>query len=101
MAKITSKQNELLRDSRQKVSPKIYSLLLHLVNDDREDLAEIVLKIDYLIEYANCSIKAKDKEEAKEALQKAEERMKLLKRENVDLSHLQYLIDGVKKKGLI
>ena len=99
MAKITSKQNELLRDSRQKVSPKIYSLLLHLVNDDREDLAEIVLKIDYLIEYANNSIKAK--EEAKEALQKAEERMKLLKRENVDLSHLQYLIDGVKKKGLI
>ena len=51
MAKITSKNNSLLRDSRNKVSPKVYNLLMELVNDDREELAEIVLKIDYLIEY--------------------------------------------------
>ena len=48
MAKITSKNNSLLRDSRNKVSPKVYNLLLDLVNDDKEELAEIVLKIDYL-----------------------------------------------------
>ena len=98
MGKLTSKNNELLRDSKQKTSPKIYALLLDLVNDDREDLAEMVLKIDYLIEYANKSIKAKDFEEAKEAIQKAEERVKMLKRENVDISHLVYLIEGVNKK---
>ena len=100
MPKITSKQNDLLRDSKQKVSPKLYAILLELVNEDREDLAELVLKIDYLIEYANNAIKVKDKEEAKEALQKAEERMKILKKSNVDISHLEYLIDGVKKKGI-
>ena len=66
MAKITSRNNDLLRDSRNKVSPKIYSLLIDLVNDDREDLAEMVLKIDYLIEYANNAIKGKDFQEAKE-----------------------------------
>ena len=32
MGKITSKNNDLLRDSRQKTSPKIYNLLLDLVN---------------------------------------------------------------------
>ena len=98
MAKITSKNNDLLRDSRRTTSPKVYSLLLDLVNENKEELAEIVLKIDYLIEYANKSIKAKDFEEAKEAIQKAEERAKMLKREGVDISHLNYLIEGVNKK---
>ena len=60
MAKITSRNNDLLRDSRNKVSPKVYELLIDLVNEDREDLAEMALKIDYLIEYANSAIKGKD-----------------------------------------
>ena len=98
MGKITSKNNDLLRDSKQTTSPKIYNLLLDLVNDGREDLAEMVLKIDYLIEYANKSIKAKDFEEAKEAIQKAEERTKMLRRSNADIEHLNYLIEGVNKK---
>ena len=98
MAKVNSKNNDLLRDTKQKVSPKIYSILLQLVNDNKENLAEVVLKIDYLIEYANNCIKAKDRSGAKESLQMAEERMKLLKREEIDISHLNYLIDGVKKK---
>ena len=33
MAKITSRNNNLLRDSRNKVSPKVYDLLIDLVND--------------------------------------------------------------------
>ena len=41
MAKITSRNNNLLRDSRNKVSPKVYDLLIELVNEDREDLAEM------------------------------------------------------------
>ncbi len=98
MAKVNSKNNDLLRDTKQKVSPKVYSILLELVNDNKENLAEVVLKIDYLIEYANNSIKAKDRNEAKETLQMAEERMKLLRREQIDISYLEYLIDGVKKK---
>lgn len=98
MAKITSKHNNLLRESRNKVSPKVYSLLIDLVNEDREDLAEMVLKIDYLIEYANSAIKGKDFPEALDTVQRAEERLKMIKRENFDVSHLEYLIEGVKKK---
>lgn len=98
MAKITSKNNTLLRDSRNKVSPKVYNLLMDLINDDKEELAEIVLKIDYLIEYANSSVKAKDYSEALETIQRAEERIKLIKREDYDVSHLEYLIEGVKLK---
>ena len=98
MAKITSKNNDLLRDSKKTTSPKIYGLLCDLVNDQREDLAELVLKVDYLIEYANNAAKGKDFDEAKETLQKAEGRVKMLKREKVDVSHLEYLIEGVEKK---
>lgn len=98
MAKITSKNNDLLRDSRNKVSPKIYSLLIDLVNEDREDLADMVLKIDYLIEYANSAIKGKDFSEALDTVQRAEERLKMIRKESFDISHLEYLIEGVKKK---
>ena len=98
MPKTTSKNSDLLRDSRQITSPKIYSLLLNLVNENREDLAELVLKIDYLIEYSNKAIKVKDFNEAKEAINKVEERVKMLIRQDVNVEHLQYLIDGVKKK---
>ena len=71
---------------------------MELVNDDREELAEIVLKIDYLIEYANSAVKAKDYNTALETVKRAEERVKLIKRENYDVSHLEYLIEGVKLK---
>ena len=46
-------------------------------------------------------LRSKDSEPVtilKEAIQKAEERVKMLKRENVDISHLVYLIEGVNKK---
>jgi tRNA U34 5-carboxymethylaminomethyl modifying GTPase MnmE/TrmE len=98
MSKVTSKNNDLLRDSKQKVSPKIYGLLLDLVNDNREDLAELVLKVDYLIEYANRAIKGRDNDEAVDSMHKAEERIKMLKREGVDITHIEYLLEGVKKK---
>ena len=98
MAKITSRNNNLLRDSRNKVSPKVYDLLIELVNEDREDLAEMALKVDYLIEYANSAIKWKDSSEALEDIKRAEERLKMIKRSNFDVSHLEYLIEGVKKK---
>lgn len=98
MAKITSKQNDLLRDSRTKVSPKVYTLLMELVNDDKEQLAEVVLKIDYLISYANTAIKAKDFKDALETIQRAEERVKLIKREKYDVSHLENMINDIKNK---
>ena len=35
---------------------------------------------------------------AEEAFKRAEERLKMIKREKFDVSHLEYLIEGVKKK---
>lgn len=98
MGKYTSKNNDLLRDSKRTTSPKIYSLLCDLVNDNRDDLAEMALKVDYLISYANNAVKGKDFKEASETIAKAKERVKMLKRENADVSHLEYLIEGVEKK---
>ena len=43
-------------------------------------------------------MKAKDYSEALETIQRAEERIKLIKREDYDVSHLEYLIEGVKLK---
>ncbi|AYE34244.1 hypothetical protein [Clostridium septicum] len=98
MPKKTSKNNDLLNSVKRTTAPKIYSLLVELVNDEREDLAEMVLKIDYLLKYTSNCINHKDFEEAKESLQRAEERIKLLKEEHIDIDYLQYLYDGIKKK---
>ncbi|MDU5105193.1 hypothetical protein [Clostridium sp.] len=98
MSRKTSKNNDLLSSVRKDTSPKIYSLLVDLVNDEREDLAELVLKIDYLLEYSSSCIRQKDFEEAKEALSKVENRIKMLEKDNVDTEHIRYLYDGIKKK---
>lgn len=98
MSRKTSKNNDLLSSVRSDTSPKIYSLLVDLVNDDREDLAELVLKADYLLEYSSVCIRQKDFEEAKETLSKVENRIKMLEKDNVDTEYIRYLYDGVKKK---
>ncbi|WP_346877283.1 hypothetical protein [Clostridium sp. UBA5712] len=97
MAKKNSKNNDFLNTHRNSSSPKIYSLLLDLVNDDREDLAKILLKVDYLLQYTSNAIKQRDYAEAKEAIEKARERIDSLKAENVDVEHLEYLYQGIIK----
>ncbi|VYU64223.1 hypothetical protein [Clostridium tertium] len=98
MGRKTSKNNDLLSSVRKDTSPKIYSLLVDLVNDDREDLAEIVLKIDYLLEYTSVCIRQKDFDEAKETIKRVEARMDILEKEGTDMEYLKYLYDGIKKK---
>lgn len=98
MAKKNSKNNDFLKVNREYSSPKIYELLLELVNENREDLAKIVLKVDYLLEYTSNAIKHRDYEEAKEALKKARERIDTLKIEGVKVDYLEYLYEGISKK---
>ncbi|MCI6692318.1 MULTISPECIES: hypothetical protein [unclassified Clostridium] len=98
MSRKTSNNNDLLSSVRKDTSPKVYSLLVDLVNDEREDLAELVLKIDYLLEYSSACIRQKDFEEAKETLSKVENRLKMLEKDNVDTEYIRYLYDGIKKK---
>lgn len=99
MAKKSARNNELLNNAKAKTSPKIYSLLVDLVNDGREDLAEIVLRVDYLLEYASTCVKQKDFDESKEALNKANIRMEMLKKEGVKIEYLNYLYEGIAKKS--
>lgn len=98
MSRKTSKNNDLLSSVRKDTSPKIYSLLVDLVNEDREDLADLVLKIDYLLEYSSTCIRQKDFEEARESLSKVENRIKMLEMQKVDTEYIKYLYDGIKKK---
>jgi mevalonate kinase len=98
MAKITTRNSELLKSAKAKTSTKVYSLLVKLVNEDREDLAEVVLKIDYLLEYASTCIKLRDFNEAKESLNKAKVRMDKLKEEEVNIEYIDYLYEGIAKK---
>jgi len=69
-----------------------------LVNDDRADLAEIVLKVDYLLQYTSTCIKHNDFEEANDSLGGAKKRIDKLKNEGIDTEHLYYLYDGILKK---
>ncbi|CDM70152.1 Hypothetical protein CM240_3035 [Clostridium bornimense] len=98
MAKKTSKNNDLLNSAKRITSNKIYSLLLDLVNDNNEDLASEVLKIDYILSYASNCIKQKDFSAAKEAISKSETRIAMLKDKGVNVDHLEYLHKGIKKK---
>ena len=99
MAKKSSRNNDLLYNAKAKASPQVYSLLIDLVNQDREDLAEVVIKVDYLLEYASRCIKQKDFEEATEGLDKAKTRIDMLKSEDVNTEYLEYLYVGIAKKA--
>ncbi|MTK13009.1 MAG: hypothetical protein F8N39_13305 [Clostridiaceae bacterium] len=101
MAKKSARNNELLNNAKVKTSPRIYSLLVDLVNDGREDLAEIVLRVDYLLEYASTCVKQKDFDESKEALNKAKIRMEMLEKEDVKIEYLNYLYEGIAKKSRV
>ncbi|WML34581.1 hypothetical protein [Clostridium sp. OS1-26] len=101
MAKKSARNNELLNNAKVKTSPKIYSLLVDLVNEGKEDLAEIVLRVDYLLEYASTCVKQKDFDESKEALNKANIRMEMLKKEGVEIEYLNYLYEGIAKKSRV
>lgn len=98
MGKKNSRNNDFLNRVRNETSPKVYEILLELINKDCEDLAEIVLKIDYLLEYASSCIKHRDYEEAREGLEKARVRIHKLKEKNVNVDYLEYLYEGIDKK---
>lgn len=99
MAQINAKNNEFLRKAKVRTTPALYSLLVDLVNEGREDLAEVAFKIDFLLTYANSAIKKKDFEEAREGLDKAKARLAMLKKENVDVTHLEELYLGISSKA--
>lgn len=98
MAKKNSRNTDILKDTKDITSPKIYSLLVQLVNMDREDLAEDVLKIDYLLTYTNNCIKDKDIKQAKDTLKMAKTRIDKLIENNIDVEYLIYLYDGINSK---
>lgn len=98
MAKKNSRNTDILSETKNTTSPQIYSLLVKLVNEDREDLAEDVLKIDYLLSYTNTCIKDKDFKEAKYTMEMAKNRIDKLIESKVDVEFLMYLYDGIKSK---
>ena len=98
MAKKNSRNTDILKETKNTTSPKIYSLLVKLVNEDREDLAEDVLKIDYLLAYTNTCIKDKDFKQAKETIEMAKHRIDKLIDNGFDVEYLIYIYDGIKSK---
>jgi len=98
MSKVTSKKNDFLFTAKSNTNAKIYAVLLQLVNEDREDLAKEVKKIDYLLEYTSTCIKQKDFKEARSIIKNVEERNEKLEKEKVDVEYLKYLYEGIKKK---
>lgn len=98
MAKKTSKNNDLLYAAKQNTSPKVYDIILDLVNRDKEDFAKDVIKVDYLLEYTSTCIKQKDFREARETINRVSERIKKLKENGANTEYLEYLRDGIKNK---
>ncbi len=98
MAKVSAKRDDFLKEAKKSTSPKIYSLLVDLVNEDKRELAQEVLKIDYLLEYTSSCIKQQDYREAKESLSRAKVRIDSLKDKSVNTEYIDYLYEGISKK---
>ena len=98
MAKKNSRNTDILQKNKNTTTSKIYSLLVKLVNEDREDLAKDVLKIDYLLTYTNTCIKDKDLKQAKYTMEMIESRMDKLVDNDVNVEYLMYVYDGIKAK---
>lgn len=98
MDKKNSVNNDFLRTYKARTTTKVYDILVKLVKADRQDLAEVVVKIDYLVDYCNSCIKAKDFNEAKEVLSKIKERLDLLKENDETAEYMEFLYEGLKKK---
>lgn len=98
MAKKTSKNNDLLYAARENTSPKVYDIILDLVNKDKENIAKDVMKVDYLLEYTSTCIKQKDFKEARESINRVSERIEILKENGANTEYLEYLRDGIKNK---
>ncbi|GAA0071557.1 hypothetical protein UT300003_30820 [Clostridium sardiniense] len=98
MAKKTSKNNDLLYIARENTSPKVYDIILDLVNKDKENIAKDVMKVDYLLEYTSTCIKQKDFREARESINRVSERIEILKENGANTEYLEYLRDGIKNK---
>lgn len=96
--KKTSNNNDLLNSAKKITNHKIYDVLVDLVNDEREDLAESVLKIDYLLEYTSSCIRQKDFREARDVIERVKERIDNIKKEGFDIEYIEYLYDGIRKK---
>ena len=98
MAKKNSRNTDILKESKDITSPKVYSILVNLVNNDREDLAEDVLRIDYLLDYTNRCIKDRHNKEAKETIKIAKDRMNKVKEAGFEIDYLEYIYEGIKSK---
>ncbi|WP_294406280.1 hypothetical protein [uncultured Clostridium sp.] len=98
MARKSSRNTDILKDTKNTTSPKIYSKLVELVNAGREDLAEDVLKADYLLEYTSNCIKDKDYREARHTINMAKERIDKIIECGFSAEYLNYLYDGINAK---
>lgn len=99
MSKKTSRNDDFLNSYKKIASPNVYKLLLELVNEGKQDLAEQVTKADYLIEYFNTCVKKRDYTEAKETLERINARLAKLKSQGVDVSYLEYFCDHIIKSN--
>lgn len=97
MARKNARNNELLSSARPNVHTKVYTLMLELVNEDREDLAETVLKIDNLLHLSISCIRDRSFNEAKQALSNAKSRIDILKHEGVNTEYFDELYEGLIK----
>ncbi|MGL5414718.1 MAG: hypothetical protein ACRDDY_11360 [Clostridium sp.] len=98
MAKKNSKNNDFLSGVREDLSPKVYSEVLNLVNEGREDLAKDAIKVDYFLDYTSRCIKLKDFREAKTSIQGAKVRIDKIKNEGFKIDYIEHLYEGIKSK---
>ena len=101
MAKQTSKNNDFLNKYKDNTSPKVYNLLVSLMNENKEKEAKEVTRLDYLITYFNSLAKGRNKKEIKEIGESINERITSLKKKNIDISYLEEVYEKIIKENKV
>ncbi|MFR5264243.1 hypothetical protein [Clostridium sp.] len=101
MAKQTSKNNDFLNTYKDNTSPKVYNLLVSLMNENKEKEAKEVTRLDYLITYFNSLAKGRNKKEIKEIGESINERITSLKKKNIDISYLEEVYEKIIKENKV
>lgn len=101
MVKQTSKNNDFLNTYKDSTSPKVYNLLVSLMNENKEKEAKEVTRLDYLITYFNSLAKERNKKEIKEVGESINERIASLKKKNIDISSLEEIYEKIIKENKV
>ena len=102
MSKKTSRNDDFLFACKNEIlSPKVYDIIVDLVNEGKEKEAKSVANIDYLLDYLVTAIKARDRFSIKETSERINMRFKDLEKKGIEIPILKESFEKIIKTNKV